>query len=115
MQGGEIHHDSPIKRIAGVGDAGVDVQLGFDDDAGAAIDARLSYPWGVAVDDAGNLFILDAFNYLVRKVAANGIITTFAGGGSLAGSAGDGGPATSALISAWGAAIDRAGNLLIEF
>ena len=51
-----VSPDGIITTVAGTGVAG------FSGDGGAAIDAKLSYPWGVAVDAAGNLFILDTFN-----------------------------------------------------
>jgi hypothetical protein len=53
----------------------------------------------VAVDSAGNLYIADAGNNRVRKVLADGTITTVAGNGTY-GYSGDGGPATSARITA---------------
>src|SRR5207302_10208041 len=67
-------------------------------DGGAATDASLNQPRGVALDASGNLYIADHFNHRIRKVAAaTGIITTVAGNGSLA-FAGDGGAATSASL-----------------
>ncbi len=92
--------------------AGAGVQ-GFSGDGGLATSARLSFPRGVALDAAGNLFIGDSGNGRVRRVeAATGIITTAAGGGSSF--PGDGGPATSAsLQSPCGVALDRTGNLFI--
>ena len=61
-----------------------------------------------------SLYIVDSFNSNVRKVDTNGIITTVAGGQGQAGFAGDGGPATSALLTnPTGIAIDRSGNLYI--
>jgi sugar lactone lactonase YvrE len=67
----------------------------------------------VAVDESGNLFIADFFN-VVRKVSANGIITTVAGNG-MSGFAGDGGPAVSAQLATapGGLAVDGSGNLFI--
>ena len=58
-------------------------------DGGAATNAELYTPDGVAVDAFGNLFIADAANNRVRKVAVGGVITTVAGTGT-AGSLGDG-------------------------
>jgi trimeric autotransporter adhesin len=86
-----------ISTVAGNG------QRGFSGDGGPAIDASLDlinidpdysrnidpntghpYPGaagGIAVDDAGNLYIADTNNHRVRKVDLNGVITTVAGGG----------------------------------
>jgi hypothetical protein len=55
---------------------------GFAGDGGPATQARLNTPLGVAVDSAGNLFFTEKGNLRVRKVDANGIITTVAGGGT---------------------------------
>ena len=52
---------------------------------------------GIAVDRAGNLYIADGANHRVRKVTAAGLISTVAGSG-VAGSTGDGGPATAAML-----------------
>ncbi len=85
---------------------------GYSGDGGPATSAALLYPAGVAVDREGNLFIAEARR--VRKVSASGIITTVAGGGPLAGSAADGGPATNARLSSpIAVALDAAGNLYI--
>lgn len=70
----------------------------FGGDGGPATSANLNLPGGVAVDDAGNIFIADSANNRVRKVDTNGIINTIAGNG-IAGFSGDGGPALSATIS----------------
>jgi hypothetical protein len=86
------------------------------------LSAILSYPWAVAVDAAGNVYLSDQDNRRVRKVTPDGIITTVAGGGTLAGSDADGGPATSAALprtygdgidAPTGLAVDGAGNLFI--
>jgi sugar lactone lactonase YvrE len=88
-------------------------------DGGPATNASLRYPQGVGFDAAGNLYIADNDNNRVRKVDANGIITTVAGdgNGSSTGSgryAGDGGAATNAsLYRPNNVAWDAAGNLLI--
>ncbi len=82
-------------------------------DGGRATDAGLSVPLGVAVDSVGNLYISDAGNSRIRKVAPDGSISTFAGSGA-PGFSGDGGPATAAqLKSPSGLAVDSAGNLYI--
>ncbi len=93
-----------ITTVAGNG------TYGFSGDNGPAISAELQYPFGVAVDSAGNLYI--AQSNRIRKVS-NGVITTVAGNGPY-GFSGDNGPATSAGLGApQGGAVDSAGNLYI--
>lgn len=98
-----------ITTIAGNGFSG------FTGDGGLAINAQLSEPEDVAVDAAGNVYIVDTEDGLVRRVdAATGIITTVAGIPSPCAAAGDGGPATAAqLCSPYGIDVDDAGNLYI--
>ncbi len=52
---------------------------GFSGDNGLATGAQLNFPWGIALDAAGNLYIADSGNNRIRKVS-NGVITTVAGG-----------------------------------
>jgi uncharacterized protein (TIGR03437 family) len=95
-----------ISTVAGNG------TLGYSGDDGPATSAQLSWPEGVAVDSAGNLYVADQNNNRIRKVS-NGVITTVAGNG-MPGSSGDNGPATSArLYGPRGVAVDSAGNLYI--
>jgi hypothetical protein len=71
---------------------------GYLGDGGAATAARLNNPEGVTVATNGDLYICDADNHVIRKVAfATGIITTVAGNGS-PGYLGDGGAATAAKL-----------------
>ena len=85
---------------------------GYSGDGGDAAAAQLNAPSGIVVDAAGDLYIADQGNQVVRKVS-NGIITTFAGTG-LYGSLGDGGPAASAQLGApFSLALDSSGNLYI--
>ena len=82
-------------------------------DGGAATNARLYSPFGVAFDASGNLYIADSSNNRIREVNTNGIIMTVAGNGEN-GFSGDGGPATNAFLrNPAGVAIDAAGNLYI--
>jgi len=92
--------------------AGGDTE-GFGGDGGPAANARLYNPQGVAVDNAGNLYIADTGNERIRKVTTAGIISTVAGGGN-AGDAGNGGPAITAQInSPRGLGLDNSGNLYV--
>ncbi len=82
-------------------------------DGGAAASASLSDAEGVATDAAGNVFIVDANDHRVRKIAPDGAISTIAGDG-FPGSRGDGGPASAARLNTpYGVAADGAGNLFI--
>jgi RHS repeat-associated protein len=87
---------------------------GYSGDDGPAADAELSEPSGIALDSAGNIYIADELNSVIRKVSvASGIITTVAGTGE-AGYQGDGGPATVAeLAYPAGVAVDGSGNIYI--
>jgi sugar lactone lactonase YvrE len=86
---------------------------GYSGDGGPATLAALNSPKGLAVDPLGNIYIADTSNNRIRKVATNGIITTYAGGGK-GQSLGDGGAATNAVLSApSGLALSYSGDLFI--
>jgi sugar lactone lactonase YvrE len=97
-----------ITTVAGTG------RSGFSGDGGIATAAQLSYPWGVAVNTTGDLLITDNQNHRIRRIDANtGIITTVAGTGQ-PGFSGEGGLASSAMLSSpFGIAVDPVGNLII--
>jgi sugar lactone lactonase YvrE len=109
-----------VTRIAG------NARAGYSGDGGSAIRAQLRLdsvvrdpldidplPPGVAVDNAGNVYVADNGNDRIRRIFPDGIITTVAGNGT-PGFSGDGGPAMSAQLSpVFGLAVDPAGNLWI--
>lgn len=96
-----------ITTIAGTG------TYGFSGDNGPATSAQLAYPEDVCLTATGEVLITDSGNNRIRKIAANGIITTIAGNGT-SGSGGDGGPATSASFnSPTGITRDAAGNIFV--
>lgn len=87
---------------------------GYLGDGNPATAAAFHQARSVDFDASGNMYIVDNFNYRVRKVDTSGVITTIAGNG-INGYSGDGGPATSASIEvgAQGVAVDAGGNVLI--
>ncbi len=85
---------------------------------GQATATGLAYPNGVAVDSAGNVFIVDIDAHSVFKVTPGGVISRVAGSANaanpLSGFGGDGGQATAALLNGpQGIAVDGLGNLYI--
>jgi sugar lactone lactonase YvrE len=94
--------------------AGSSSALGRQGNGGPATVASFTLPFGTVADSAGNLYISDSSNSIVRKVdATSGIATIYAGTGS-PGDTGDGGPAEQATLSyPMGLAIDSGGNLYI--
>ncbi len=102
-----------ITKLAGNG------SRGFSGDNGAALDASLNRPRGLAFDQDDNLYVVDVFNHRVRRIdRRTGVITTVAGSGESGGNAGafggDQGPAIEARLNLpLDVAVDRAGNLWI--
>lgn len=75
--GNVAHAQGTITTIAGNG------LSGFGGDGGPAVGAVFSSPSGVALDASGNIFVVDKYNYRVRKITAStGVISTYAGGGT---------------------------------
>jgi hypothetical protein len=100
-----------INTIAGGGAGG----LG---DGGPATAAQLVAPWGVEIDDTGNVYLAQTagtstITNRIRKINTAGIITTIAGNGAWA-YTGDGVPATSASMGARFITFDASGQLFIS-
>src|SRR5438552_19077977 len=72
---GDVAKPGTIITVAGTGSPG------YSGDSGPALQALLNGPFGLALDAAGDLYIADGYNDRVRKVSADGTITTVAGTG----------------------------------
>jgi sugar lactone lactonase YvrE len=79
---------------------------------GVGTQARFDGPWGLAFDNAGNLYVADSGNHLIRIMSPGGVVTAFAGSGS-AGSS----DSTTALFASFrfplGVTTDTAGNVYV--
>ncbi|MFN0084883.1 MAG: hypothetical protein ACKVX9_05805 [Blastocatellia bacterium] len=94
-----------IVTFAGTG------QAGYSGDGGAAIRAKLDNPFGIVRGPDGALYVCDTNNHAIRRIAADGTISTIAGTGKR-GYSGDGGPATRAeLNEPYEVRFDRRGDL----
>ncbi len=103
----KINTSGIITTIAGTGFAT------YGGDGGPATAAALNFPWGIAVDGSGNVFIADQFNCRVRKINAAGIMSTVTGDG-ICFISGDGGLASLARVQyPLGVACDGIGDVFI--
>jgi sugar lactone lactonase YvrE len=106
--------NATIRKIAPDGTvttvAGSPANRGNTDGVGSA--ASFSSPYGIALDAGGNLFVADAMNATVRKIAPDGTVTTLAGS---AGNRGDAdGVGTAARFNfPSGVAVDAGGNVYV--
>ena len=96
-----------VTTIAGTGVAG------FSGDGGSALDAQLNFPYGLALDSAGNVYVADLGNQRVRRIGTDGVIVTIAGTGRKASSPDGAAPLDTSLLSPRNVAVDAASNLYI--
>ncbi len=101
----KITPDGVVTTIAGT--AGV---CGSADGTGAA--AQFYYPYGVAVDGSGNVYVADLGNNTIRKITPDGVVTTIAGTAGVCGSA-DGTGAAAQFCGPTGIAVDRWGAVYV--
>jgi len=82
---------------------------GSADGTGAA--ASFNAPTGVAVDSSGNVYVADSENHTIRKITAAGVVSTFAGTGSVGRLDGTGSAAS--FRYPFGVAVDSIGNVYV--
>ncbi len=103
-----------ITTVAGSGPNGRDSTPAVSSgDGGPAVAATFRLPGDVAVDGAGNLYVIDLWDCVIRKVDTAGVISTLAGT-KTCGSTGDGGPAADAQIRSIWVTADAAGNVYLS-
>ncbi|OFX21894.1 MAG: hypothetical protein A2V77_20500 [Anaeromyxobacter sp. RBG_16_69_14] len=90
--------------------AGTAMQSGSADGTGAS--ARFNWPWGVAVDRSGNVYVTDRGNETIRRITSTGVVSTFAGSVGQPGSADGTGPAAR-FNSPGAVAVDVSGNVYV--
>ncbi len=74
--------------------------------------ASFSYPQGIALDGAGNVYVADSYNGLIRKITPAGLVSTLAGNLGAAGFV-DGNGAAASFNNPTGVAVDGAGNVYV--
>ena len=99
--------DGVITTVAGTGVAG------YSGDDGPATSARIEGPFGIDVGPDGSLYIADSFNYRIRRVDPDGVITTVAGTGEQGYSGDDGSALDATMDTAFGVAVDDDGGFYI--
>ena len=90
--------------------AGSAGDIGSANGTGSA--ARFNFPFGIAIDTAGNLFVADTENSTIRKVTSAGVVTTLAGSAGASGSA-DGTGSAARFDDPTGVYADTAGNVFV--
>src|SRR5579864_8532513 len=103
----KVSPDGVITTVAGTG------RVGYKD--GPGLTAQFNLPVGLGIDAAGNLYVGDKFNHVVRLITPDGTVSTIAGVSGSFGFSGDGGPPLKAVFRyPTGVAVDAAGNININ-
>lgn len=104
-----------IRKITQAGSvttlAGEVGSLGSADGTGSA--AQFDWPSGMCVDDFGNIYAADFFNFTIRKITPSGIVTTLAGKAGVVGSA-DGPGSEAEFNGPTAVAVDNSGNVYVN-
>ena len=104
-----IDTSGTITTFAGTG------EIGYSGDGGPAIEATFGAPEGLAFDEAGNLFVADLDNHVIRMIDRGGIVQTVFGPGEPGCPSGDPDvdPRAAPLSDPSGLVFDEAGNLFV--
>ncbi len=118
--GNVIVGDQGNNRIRKVTSGGVVTTLAGSGSAafadGTGTGASFSYPFGVAVDSSGNVIVAEDYNYRIRKITANSVVTTLAGDGFGSPNGGrwiDGTGTGASFNRPSGVAVDSSGNVIV--
>ncbi|MDP6455978.1 MAG: T9SS type A sorting domain-containing protein, partial [Candidatus Marinimicrobia bacterium] len=93
-----------VTTLAGSG------SIGSEDGTGTA--ASFYWPFGVAIDGSGNMYVADYYNHKIRKITSAGVVTTLAGSGSVGSDDGTG-TAAASFNKPSGVAVDGSGNVYV--
>jgi hypothetical protein len=91
--------------------AGMEQTPGTNDGTGSS--ARFNQPYGVAVDSLGNVYVADTYNFTIRKITTNGVVTTIAGQAGNPGSSGGSATNGAEFSYPYGVAIDSSTNIYV--
>ncbi|NBV86703.1 MAG: hypothetical protein EBS01_10700, partial [Verrucomicrobia bacterium] len=104
--------NNKIRKISASGAvstfAGSGIQGGAD---ASGTSASFYFPYGIAVDASGNLYVADTNNHKIRKITQAGVVTTFAGSGNSG--SGDGTGTNASFTAPRGIAVDASGNVFV--
>jgi sugar lactone lactonase YvrE len=103
----KITSNGLVTTLAGA----VPAAVGSSDGTGSA--AQFDEPSGVAVDGAGNVYVADMQNNVIRKITSGGVVTTLAGTAGPFGGSADGAGSAAQFYRPWGVAVDGNGNVYV--
>jgi sugar lactone lactonase YvrE len=104
-----IRKITPAGVVSTLAGSATDDEDLFRDGTGAQ--ARFNFPYGLAVDNLGKIYVADGLNHRIRHIEPNGVVTTFAGSGIRSTSNGTG--TSAGFDTPLGIAVDSARNIYV--